>query len=105
MTDLLASGNLGGSCLGTPWPTLGGRGGGCGLLLEGSGEGGGDAGSLEAEGSCVSTNCEGLFLLGVILGGGDPDVENIVDGGAPAEEGGEASLDGSEDIPGGSDSL
>ena len=98
MTDLLASGNLGGSCLGTPWPTLGGRGGG-------SGGGGGDAGSLEAEGSCVSTNCEGIFLLGVILGGGDPDVENIVDGGAPAEEGGEASLDGSEDIPGGSDSL
>lgn len=59
MTDLLASGNLGGSCLGTPWPTLGGRGGGCGVLLEGRGGGGGDAGALGAEEgwvSLVSTN-------------------------------------------------
>ena len=50
MTDLLASGNLGGSCrVDDPWPTLGGRGGDCGLLLVGRGGGGAEGVVLGAE--------------------------------------------------------
>ena len=102
MTDLLASGNLGGSCrVDDPWPTLGGRGGDCGLLLVGRGGGGAEGVVLGAEGvvlgaeGCwvllVSTNSEGLFLLGVILEGEDSDTGcgevNIEECGVPGREG------------------